>query len=363
MNKRKLNILITGVGGPTPRSFARAIKEIGNYAEYRLIATDIHPYAVGLYQTSLFAKSYITPRSSSSDYWETMEKIIADEKIDMTIILPEQEVLAWSARQEVGLLPCKALIPPKKAVDKMLDKGILTEALAESGLVPKSVIISPDAVNIKYETESLLSYPYWIRSATGSSGLGSYKITSFEDLQRWMFINKDISRFIASDFLPGRNLACKMLYYNGKLIRAACAERVNYIMAKVSPSGITGNTSFGRLINDTKVFEIANEAMNKLFQATGAERHGFYTIDLKEDSSGKPMITEVNVRHVAFTQVLAMGGANLCEDTIRLLDGDDNFDQNFKLYQFEEGLIFLRDVDERPILMKESELLSKIDSQ
>jgi hypothetical protein len=131
----------------------------------------------------------------------------------------------------------------------------------------------------------------------------------------------------------------------------------------VSPSGITGNTSFGRLINDTKVFEIANEAMNKLFQATGAERHGFYTIDLKEDSSGKPMITEVNVRHVAFTQVLAMGGANLCEDTIRLLDGDDNFDQNFKLYQFEDGLIFLRDVDERPILMKESELLSKIDSQ
>jgi hypothetical protein len=148
-----------------------------------------------------------------------------------------------------------------------------------------------------------------------------------------------------------------MLYFNGKLIRSACAERVNYIMSKVSPSGITGNTSFGRLINDKKVFDVANKAMDIIFDRTGVEKHGFYTVDLKEDENGIPLITEINVRHVAFTQCFALGGANLCEDTIRLLDEDTNFDTNFKLYQFEEGLIFLRDVDERPIVMKESDLL------
>lgn len=354
-----INILITGVGGPTPRSFARAIKEIGNYKSYRLIGTDIHPYAIGLYQKGLFEKSYITPKSSDPDYWGIMEFIIEKERIDIAVILPEQEVLTWSERQQSGILPCKALIPPKEAVDKMLDKGILAQALKASGLVPKSVMIDMRSKEIREKTESLLSYPYWIRSATGSSGLGSYRIESFEDLIRWTTINKGIDNFIASEYLPGRNLACKMLYYEDRLVRAACAERVNYIMAKVSPSGITGNTSFGRLINDEKVFNRAHEAMEIMFKLTRAKKHGFYTVDLKEDSEGNPYITEINIRHVAFTQCFAMGGANLCEDTIRLLDNDPKFEYDFHQYRFESGLIFLRDVDERPVLMNESDLLAQ----
>jgi carbamoyl-phosphate synthase large subunit len=128
-------------------------------------------------------------------------------------------------------------------------------------------------------------------------------------------------------------------------------------MAKIAPSGITGNTSFGRLINDTRVFETGKKAMEIMFDKTGAPKHGFFTVDMKEDDAGNPLITEINVRHVAFTQCLAMGGANLCEDTIRLLTEDDGFDKEFRLYTFEEGLIFLRDVDERPILMFEKDLL------
>lgn len=355
---KTLNILITGVGGPTPRSFARAIKEIGNYTSYKLIGTDIHPYAIGLYQSHLFDHSYLTPKSSDLQYWEAMEDIIKKEKIDMAVILPEQEVLAWSRRQATGSLPCKALIPPIEAVDKMLDKSILTEALKDSGFVPKSVIIDVSDKDLKTNTESQLQYPYWIRSATGSSGLGSYKIECYDDLQRWVSINKGIHNFIASEFLPGRNLACKLLYYHGKLMRAACGERVNYIMSKVSPSGITGNTSFGRLINDSRAFETSQKAIEIMFDLTGAEKHGFYTVDLKEDASGKPIITEINIRHVAFTQCFAAGGANLCEDTIRLLDNDPDFDSDFRLYEFEEGLIFLRDVDERPIVMKEQDLMN-----
>ena len=357
MKKKTLNILITGIGGPTARSFARAIKEIGDYYNYNLIGTDVHSLALGHYQKTLFNKSYVTKPSSHPGYWIEMEELIKKEAIDIAIILPEQEVLKWSERQEKEPLPCKSFIPPSKAVNKMLDKGILTEYLAESALVPNSVQINANDPLLKNTTENVLSYPYWIRSATGSSGLGSFKIETFNDLERWISINKGINNFIASDFLPGRNLACKMLYFKGKLIRSACAERVNYIMSKVSPSGITGNTSFGRLINDKKVFEVANKAMDIIFDRTGVEKHGFYTVDLKEDQNGIPLITEINVRHVAFTQCFALGGANLCEDTIRLLDEDSNFDTNFKLYQFEEGLIFLRDVDERPIVMKELDLL------
>jgi carbamoyl-phosphate synthase large subunit len=97
--------------------------------------------------------------------------------------------------------------------------------------------------------------------------------------------------------------------------------------------------------------------MDFLFKKTGAAKHGFFTIDFKKNSSGKPFITEINVRHVAFTQCFAAGGANFAEDTVRLLDKDSEFDTNFRLYEFEKDLIFLRDVDSVPILMKESSLL------
>ena len=159
--------------------------------------------------------------------------------------------------------------------------------------------------------------------------------------------------------MPGRNLACKMLYFDGKLLRTACAERVNYIMAKVSPSGITGNTSFGRLLNEPKLVDEGIRAMEHLFKHTNANKHGFFTVDFKEDESGKPYITEINVRHVAFTQCFAAGGANFCSDTLRLLNNDPDFDREYKMYEFEKDLIFLRDVDSLPILMKETELLTK----
>jgi hypothetical protein len=130
-------------------------------------------------------------------------------------------------------------------------------------------------------------------------------------------------------------------------------------MAKVAPSGITGNTSFGRLLNEPELVKEAKRAMDHLFEYTGAAQHGFFTVDFKEDENGKPYITEINVRHVAFTQCFAAGGANFASDTLMLLNEDTAFDTNYKMYEFEKDLIFLRDVDALPILMKEHQLLKK----
>lgn len=352
-----MNILITGVGGPTPRSFARAIKEIGSLNSAKLFGTDINRYAIGLYQHPLFEQCFLTPRSSDPGYWEFTEQLISKYAIDIAVILPEAEVLVWSRRQATGSLPCKALIPNIILAETLIDKAALVQLLESHGLVPASVDVNPNNPHLQSNIEEKLSYPFWVRSATGSSGLGAFKVQSYKDLQNWIDINPEVTNFLASEYLPGRNLACKLLYYEGQLIRAACAERVNYIMAKTSPSGITGNTSFGRLLNDKAVFETGRKAMEIVFEKTMAPKHGFFTVDLKEDATGRPFLTEINVRHVAFTSAFAAGGANFCEDTIRLLNNDLTFDRNFNLYHFEEGLIFLRDVDAEPIIMKESDLL------
>ena len=354
-----MKILITGVGGPTPRSFAIALKKYSFYKRFELIGTDINPLSIGLYQNELFNKTFVVPSATSPNYWSSIEAIIKDNNIDMAIILPELEVMEWSKRKETQSLPCKALIPDWSMADLLVDKSKMTEILKDLDIVPPSVTFNRNHQNLK-EVFDVLKGNFWVRSTSGTSGLGSLKVEDEDSLKNWIQINPNVQTFIASKFLPGRNLACKMLYFNGKLLRTATAERVNYIMAKVAPSGITGNTSFGRLLNEPHLVEESKRAMDFLFKHTGAEQHGFFTVDFKEDENGKPYITEINVRHVAFTQCFAAAGANFCSDTVRLLSSDSSFDLNYKMYEFEKDLIFLRDVDSLPILMKEKELLEKL---
>jgi len=350
-----MKILITGVGGPTARSVAFALKSCSGGTKYKLIGTDCNRLSIGLYQDSLFKKTYIIPIASDPNYWTVIEKIIHEEKIDITIVQPEQEVLEWSRRAKAEDLPCKSLIPDFNLARISIDKSLVNELLAPFGFVPQSVIIEKNKYSFD-EVKKRLGCPFWIRSTLGSSGSGSLEIESNQKLESWLLIKGEIKKFIASKYLPGRNLACKLLYFNGELIRSACAERVNYIMPNASPSGITGNTSFGRLLNEFSVFKTAKEGLEVLFEKTGAKKHGLFTVDLKEDEKGKPLITEVNVRHIAFTACFALAGANLVEDSIRLLCGDSTFDRKFKLYEFKDNPVFFRGVDSLPFVLKESQL-------
>ncbi|MCM5663430.1 ATP-grasp domain-containing protein [Galbibacter mesophilus] len=350
-----ITILINGVGGPTPRSIARSLHKYGTQP-YNLIGTDINPTAYGLYQKELYQKTYLVPPAGHDEYWETIESIVKENDVEMAIVQPEHEVIEWAKYKENGNeWPCKAFIPEYGLVKNLISKSLMSSILKDIHLVPPSVIINPKKID--FDTlENTLQYPFWIRSASGSSGLGSLKVTSRDSLKTWIMINPKVEEFIASSFLPGRNLACKLLYKDGKLLRAACAERVNYIMSKVAPSGITGNTSFGRLLNEPKLIEKSDEALRYLTQKTNTKLNGFFTADFKEDKNGTPFITEINVRMVAFNLSFAAGGANFSQDIVDLLSEKSNFDFQYKMYESEKDLIFLRDVDADPILMKEKDL-------
>lgn len=352
-----MNILINGIGGPTPRSIARALRWYSRYQQYEFIGTDINPYARDLYDSTLYNKTYLVPPAGHPDYWSEMERIVEAHNIEMALVQPELEVLAWAKRAEENALPCKALLPSYTLAKQLTDKGIMTNILKDTGWVPPSVIIEPDSNDFQEAVETL-DYPFWIRATSGSSGLGSLKVENEAALRNWIHINPKVKQFIGSQYLPGRNLACKLLYFEGQLLRAACAERVNYIMAKVAPSGVTGNTSFGRLLNEPELVDTARQIMDRLFAQTNAPKHGFFTLDFKEDKEGRAYVTEVNIRHVAFSVCFAAGGANFAEDTVRLLDNNPAFDGNYQMYNFEKDLIFLRDVDAKPLLMKESQLFS-----
>ena len=355
-----MNILITGVGGPTPRSIARSLKRLGKFQDATLIGTDINPLAYGLQENDLYHNTYLIPRADSPEYWPVIEKLVQEHQIDLALVHPEKEVEEWSARQDRGeALPAPTLLPSAKLTNLLVDKSRMTEVLRQSALVPPSYDINPAHLDIP-ALEKALPYPFWIRATAGSSGLGSLKIEDRQSLQTWLHINPRVKKFIASAFLPGRNLACKLLYWKGDLVRSATGERVNYIMSNVAPSGITGNTAFGRLLNEPHLVEEATRAMDILFVHTGAPKHGFFTADFKEDEHGKPFLTEINVRMVAFNYSFALAGANFSEDIVQLLSDENQFDKTYRQYDFAPGTICLRDVVTEPLLMKEQNLPKEV---
>jgi len=344
------NILITGIGGPTPRSIAKTLKKF--FPDYKIIGIDSNPKAIGFYIPELIDKKYIAPNATDPEYWSFIENLISNENIYMAFVQPEIEVIEWGKYyKSKGTYPCRVFIPPLEYSQLLVNKARMSELLKNSDLIPKTLIISSRNCNFE-KVEDLIGYPCWIRASTGSGGFGSLKISTRYELEAWLFIHEHINEFTLSEFLPGRHLANQMMYIEGICVRNAGLECVEYVMADIAPSKVTGNTSFGRFINEPSLLNFCEESMMYISGKLGVKPHGVYSFDLKEDKSGNLKITEINVRHMAYTGILADAGFNLIVDTIRYLSGDFDI-QSIKNHQhiFEKPYIFLRDVDIEPIIL------------
>ncbi len=351
-----MNILITGIGGPTPRSIAHRIRE--SYPSAKLIGADVNHKALGFYLHNLVDFRVSVPRATEETYWERIEKIIRDYSIDFAIIQPESEVKEWGNYfKKNQKFPCPTIIPPLEHTDSLMNKARMSDLLKETNFIPKTVTLHQSNADFSM-VETQIGFPCWIRASVGSGGLGSLKINSLKELEAWLFIHKDVPEFTVSEFLAGRHLANQMLYIDGELIKNAGLHCAEYVMADIAPSKVTGNTSFGRFINEEKLLEFCEEVMEYICERTSTKAHGVYSFDLKENENGELKVTEINIRHMAYTGIMGLVGFDLVGDTIKYLTGQKDTIVRGR-HEFDSDYIFLRDVDERPIVMREQDLIKK----
>lgn len=342
-----MNILVTGCCGVVSRAIARSIRLSRCYSGARLIGVDVCNYWYGLHET-LFDRIYrVSDVDDSQAYAMQVRNICAKEEIDLAIIQPEKEVLFWTR----NVLGVPVTLPPPGLAEVAGDKCKLYERLAATGLVPGfSVHNRVDLLSSNAQNAIAGEYPMWIRdiSVGSDSGKGALRATDLDDIRAWVLLNRNIEEFMLSEYLPGRNFACCLLFDNDRLLKTCSYERLKYYMGSVAPSGVTGNISRGRLVNDERVLANAEAAVRALAGQTGEKVKGLFTVDLREDVEGTPLLTEINIRHTAPTSAYAAGGSNMVEahihHTLGRLDRIDG-----SRVDFPEDNYILRDMDGKPL--------------
>jgi carbamoyl-phosphate synthase large subunit len=234
----------------------------------------------------------------------------------------------------------------------------MADLLEGTDFIPKTIKVTQQ--NPRYDdVEKEIGFPCWIRATEGSGGLGSLRLDDISSYKSWLFINLAIPEFTVCEFLTGRHLANEMLYYNGEYVKGASLECVEYVMANTAPSHVTGNTHFGRFLNEDRINKFCDDCIKYLEKKLGVPAHGILSFDLKEDKDGNMKVTEVNIRHMAYAGVMARVGFDLIEDTIKIMeDGNCNRVERAPYFHYEKPYVFLRDVDVEPIVLDSEDVFN-----
>lgn len=344
-----MKILITGACAVSARNVLRSLKMSTKFKDASFIGWDMCSIMYGVYSKD-FERLYKVPSVDAPQYRTVIEDILEKEKPDAVMVIPEVEVLYWAKYP----FDIPYLVPSASFCELAISKRELFNLLDGTGLVPNSKDLSrEDAFDDGYQLP--LEYPMWVRDASAgtASGKGSFLAHNRDELRAWVTINTGIDNFQISEYCPGGNYGVLCLFEKGKLLKVAIAERLEYIMAKVAVSGITGNTSQGRFLNDESIKKNALDAIERVCKATNSIMNGVVVVDMKADKNNVAKVTEINIRYVAYNCCLASAGFNLAEYHLLTTLGRSSELSSVQEITFPEKNRFLRDVDGLPIYIEE----------
>ena len=81
----------------------------------------------------------------------------------------------------------------------------------------------------------------------------------------------------------------------GVLLKIGCYERLEYFGGRLIVSGVSGNISRGRLVNDERLPATGEQAIRTIAGRSGEAAHGLFTVDFREAADTSPQITEINI--------------------------------------------------------------------
>ena len=291
-NMDTINIVVTGAGGSGGINFVRALRlaEAQKRVKLFLVCTDHNPHFLNFPEADV---RFISPRHDDRDFVPLLLKLA--KKYNAKFLHPHPSSEARVVSENFASFKdekVETYLP--KAASIMPDKLEIHKALSKHN-VPVAKTASTSSLDDIDNAFSKLGAPLWIRAKTGAGGRLGLKVDTPEQAKHWVELNvlqnrATINDFILQEYLPGRDLAFDSLWFHGRLITSYSRERLQYFLRHISLSGITGTPTVARTVEDENLNHVSIKAIKALDQTP----HGFFSVDVKEDASGKPVVTEVD---------------------------------------------------------------------
>lgn len=284
-------ILILGAGGPAGVNVLKSLQSADESIE--LYGSDMNTYHVEYFRP-LVKQAYLVPRCTAPNYIDVINGIIEKNGIEVIHPQPDIEVKILSENREK--FKAKCFLPSKETVKICQDKFLSSERWTQKGFqTVKSILLRDDHLEDDIEKAfAELGPNLWIRATQGAGGTGSTPANSKDIVLHWIKYWRSRGEkwtFIAQENLTGRNVAFQSLWNKGELVVSQARERVEYIYPYLAPSGVTGTPTVAKTIHDDNVNKMATEAV----KAIDEDATGIFCVDIKFDSKGNPMPTEINV--------------------------------------------------------------------
>jgi biotin carboxylase len=310
---------------------------------------------------SLADRKYLVPPPASRDFTRSLGRVVETERIDLVIPTGDPDVRALSAARGRGR--CPVFLPSRAVIDLCQDKFDLTVFLRSRGLpAPETCAVTSlrgiDAIFKRLGRRK----PLWCRARTGSRSLAAAPVVNPDQARGWIRFWETMRgiparAFTLSEYLPGRDFLCQSLWKDGALVLMSTFERLAYFGGESNPSGVSSLSSLAKTVVDTRVADVCRQAV----RAVSPSASGAFSIDLKENGSGTPCITEINagrffIGMTAFDHVLKH---NMPLAYVRLALGErvDLRDE----YDAVEDYYLVRDLDTLPGIFHADDLFDGIE--
>lgn len=349
-------ILIAGAGGAPSEGVINSLLK-SNKKEI-IIGMGSEP--TDLVMSGAREKFYI-PYADSTGYKEALLKLLDAEKPDLLHFQNDLEIYHASLfRDEILNTGTKLFMPDHDVIDTCVHKYKFYLKCRDAGLkVPGNIMIN-DENDLKEAFSKLgdAKGNIWLRvSSIGGGGKGSLPTNDFSFAKGWIERYNGWGDFVAAEMLTPDTVTWLSIWYEGELVVAQTRIRKGWTHGNRTVSGVTGVTKVGQTFSNAEVDRISIETI----KAVSKKPHGIFGVDMAYDKDAVPNPTEINISRF-FTTVLFFTEAGL---NMPAIFKDIALYNEFpilekKINPLQDGLLWLRGMDTKPLLCKQGEIEKKI---
>lgn len=331
-------MIVCGAGGAAANGFIRALQMEGE--RFDVVGVNASPRDLLLAPCS---ERHVIPLAGESGHLEAIRSLHPD----FVHAQPDEEVLALAGSD----LP--TLLPALDVVEVCQDKWLTYEVLRDAAVpVPRSWLVEGALDLDRTEPRGV-----WVRKRSGAGGSGALRYGSRGYAERWIMANGGFEAgWMAAEALSTRTVTVQQLWRDGKLVVTQQRSRRSWANARNSPSGVSGSTGVG----ETTSHANADDAATRAVKAVDASPNGLYGVDMVLDYDNHPRVTEINPGRFFTTapEFFATAGFNMAALYVYLGVGGsgDPLDPVVRFNPLPDGLMWVRGMDERPVLTDEAEL-------